>query len=122
MNTEFEKGQIVFQACSNFATVGESGLNGTKFKPAVNIGIVIERKLNSCNDERVFFVDRGGNDFVFGRVYYFAWRADGIFATADEAFEALQSDVICPDVYSDADKKSFDDFRGGKMRIAPDTK
>ena len=119
MNTQFKKGQVVFQACSNFAVVGVGAKNGNKYTPEVRIGIVLERELDACGKQQVSFVNRGGNNFVFGRTYRFSWgSSDGIFATAAKAFSALQSDVVCPDVYSDENKQSFDDLRSGKMRIA----
>ena len=116
MAGKFKKGQTVFQASSNFATVAECAKNGDVYIPSVSIGIVVEREVDSCGAKQITFTDRGGNDSIFSKKFCFAW-GENIFSTAEEAFAALKSDVICPDVYSDANKNSFNDFRNGIMRI-----
>jgi hypothetical protein len=121
MSGKFKRGQIVFQSCTRFAEVAKIGTNDGKRISEVTIGVVIEREIDSCGKKIATFSDRGGNDNVFGRTYYFTNFPVFLFATADEALAALHagSDVICPDVYTDANKDAFTHLRNGSMRIAP---
>jgi hypothetical protein len=121
MSGKFKKGQIVFQSCTRFAEVARFGTNDGKRVQEVAIGVVVEREIDACGRKIATFSDRGGFDNVFGRTYDFTNFPVFLFATANEAFAALhaRSDVICPDVYSDANKDAFAHLRNGSMRIAP---
>ena len=114
----FTKGQTVFYASTNLGRVGE-GDRDHNFH-SVQLGAVIERQVDACGAKQVTFFNRGNNDSVFGRSQYASNQA--ICATASEAFEFLRNsplvDVVCPDIYTDADKRWFDDLRNGTMRIA----
>lgn len=109
----FKKGQLVYHAKSYFGTVATDATRGD-----IRIGVVIERLVDSCGVKKVTFADRGGLDDVFGKSQYFSCGTQFIFATAEGAFAALKSDVICPDVYSDDTRKVFIDFADGVLRIA----
>lgn len=120
--TKFTKGQIVYQAAHNFAAVGASGKNNGEYVADVMIGVVIERQIDACGQKKASFYSRSQfNDSAFGKSINITFNKT-VFATPEEAFESLRAepnaDVICPDVYSDADSKAFDDLRSGKMRIA----
>lgn len=102
----FTKWQTVFYASSNFSSLGN-----------LRVGVVIERQVESCGAKQITFFDRCGNDDVFGR----SQRADSpaICSTAEEAFSYLQAssaDLICPDIYSDANKRCFIDARNGTLQ------
>ena len=114
----FTKGQTVYYATADFAAVGR-GDREHGFAD-VYLGVVIERQVDACGAKNITFFDRGGNDSTFGRRHFAS--SPFICASADEAFAFLRAsqrvDVICPDVYTDADKRCFDELRGGTMRIA----
>jgi hypothetical protein len=118
--TRFLKNEIVYKVSTDFATVGKASYNEDKYISEVRLGIIVERQVESCGAKRITFYDRANNDFVFGKSAHS--DNETYFKSVEDAFNFLknsnQCQVICPDVYSDADNKSFDDFNNGKMRIA----
>lgn len=114
----FTKGQTVFYASTNFSRVGD-GDRAHDFH-GVQIGLVIERQVDACGAKQVTFFNRGENDSIFGRSHLA--NNPEICTTADEAFAFLRNhnrvDVVCPDIYTDTDKRCFDDLRNGTLRIA----
>ncbi len=111
---QFKKGQTVYQACGHFAS------KGNDYTMAV-----IERVVDGCGKKVLTFLERG-EDEVFGK----SARAssDGkfyrIFATADEAVEALKAGAtdnrfayyLIDGVQSDGDTELFSKLRSGKLQ------
>lgn len=112
----FTNGQTVFYASTYFGCVGK----GDRYHDNVRLGVVIERQVDACGVKQITFFNRGNNDSVFGRRENANNQA--ICETAEEAFNFLRNslivDVVCPDVYTDSDKRCFDDLRNSTMRIA----
>lgn len=114
----FSKGQTVFFASYNLATVAKGERNGQMYW--IQLGGVITRTIDSCGAKQMTFEDHG-SDSTFGRSQYANHPA--FFLTAEEAFAYLHADknvdVIAKKVYTDSNLDWFTELNNGTLAMIP---